>query len=98
MEYEFKSKVTLWDANPKFFLASVPTKYFAELKELGDANRRGWGAIRVDVWIGKTGFQTSIFPDAKKKTYDLPLKASVRKAEGIVEGSTVFVQLELVDF
>lgn len=98
MQYEFESKVTLWDANPKFFLATVPTKYYDELKELGDATRRGWGAIRVDVWIGKTGFQTSIFPDAKKNAYDLPLKASVRKAEGIVEGSTVFVQLELVDF
>lgn len=98
MKYKFKSTVKLWDANPKFFLASVPTEYFAELKELGDANRRGWGAIRVDVWIGKTGFQTSIFPDSKNMTYDLPLKASVRKAEGIVEGSTVSVQLELVDF
>ena len=98
MQYEFKSKVTLWEANPKFFLATVPTKYFKELKELGDANRRGWGAIRVNVWIGKTGFQTSIFPDGKKKTYDLPLKASVRKAEQIVEGSTILVQLELVNF
>ena len=98
MQYEFKSKVTLWEANPKFFLATVPTKYFNELKELGDANRRGWGAIRVNVWIGKTGFQTSIFPDGKKKTYDLPLKASVRKAEQIVEGSTILVQLERVDF
>jgi hypothetical protein len=97
MQYEFESKVTLWDANPKFFLATVSTKYFDELKELGDANRRGWGAIRVNVWIGKTGFQTSIFPNSKR-TYDLPLKAAVRKAEGIAEGSNVLVQLELVDF
>ena len=97
MQYEFKSKVTLWSANPKFFLATVPGKYFKELKEVSDATRRGWGAIRVNVWIGKTGWQTSIFPNGNK-TFDLPLKAAVRKAEGIVEGSEVFVQLELVDF
>jgi hypothetical protein len=97
MQYEFKSKVTLWAANPKFFLATVPSKYFTELKEISDATRRGWGAIRVNVWIGKTGWQTSIFPNGNK-TFDLPLKAAVRKAEGIVEGSEVNVQLELVDF
>lgn len=98
MQFEFESKVKLWDANPKFFLATVPKKYFDELSEVGETLRRGWGSIRVNAWIGKTGFQTSIFPDYNKKTYDLPLKASVRKAEGIVEGSKVFVQLELVDF
>jgi hypothetical protein len=98
MQYEFKSKVTLWEANPKFFLATVPTKFFEEIKEVSDATRRGWGAVRVNVWIGKTGWQTSIFPTNSTKTFDLPLKAAVRKAEGIVEGSEVFVQLELVDF
>ena len=98
MQFEFKSKVTLWESNPKFYLATVPKKYFEELAEVGEALRRGWGSIRVNAWIGNTGFQTSIFPDYNKKTYDLPLKASVRKAEGIVEGSTVLVQLELVDF
>jgi len=97
MQYEFKSKVILWDANPKFFLATMPKKYFNEVKEVSDALRRGWGAVRVNVWIGKTGWQTSIFPNSKGY-FELPLKAAVRKAEGIVEGSEVFVQLELVDF
>ncbi len=38
MHYEFKSKVTLWEANPKFFLATVPTifstKYARSAKRL----------------------------------------------------------------
>ena len=97
MQYEFKSKVTRWSANPKFFLVTVPKQYFKELQEVGDVNRRGWGAIRVNAWIGKTGWQTSIFPNSGG-TYEMPLKAAVRKAEGIDEGSVVFVQLELVDF
>lgn len=97
MHYEFTSKVVLWEHNPKFFLAIVPTKYFDELKEMSDAFRRGWGAVRVEVTIGKTTWQTSMFPNSKR-TFDIPLKAAVRKAEGIVEGTTVRVRLELVDF
>ncbi len=97
MHYEFKSKVTLWEANPKFFLATVPTIFFDEIREVSGATRRGWGAVRVNVRIGKTEWQTSIFPNSKR-TFDLPLKAAIRKAEEIVEGSTVYVQLELVDF
>ena len=97
MRYEFKGKVTRWQANPKFFLVAMPKKYFKEINELGETLRRGWGSVRVSAWIGKTGWQTSIFPSSDG-TYEMPLKASVRKAEGIEEGDTVFVQLELVDF
>ena len=97
MKYEFRGKVYRWPSNPAFFLVDMPKKYFKEIAEVGEVNRRGWGAVRVTAFIGRTSFTTSIFPDSSG-AYSLPLKASVRKAEGIVEGSTVFVQLELVDF
>ena len=97
MKYEFRGKVYRWPSNPAFFQVDMPKKYFKEIAELGEVNRRGWGAVRVNAFIGRTSFTTSIFPDSSG-AYSLPLKASVRKAEGIVEGSTVLVQLELVDF
>ena len=98
MKYEFRGKVYRWPSNTAFFLVDMPKKYFAEIAEVGEVNRRGWGAVRVRAFIGRTEFETSIFPDAGTSAYSLPLKQSVRKAEGIDEGSTVFVQLELVDF
>jgi hypothetical protein len=98
MKYEFRGKVYRWPANPAFFLVDVPKKFFKEISQLGEANRRGFGSVRVNAWIGKTGFATSIFPDSATQTWALPLKQSVRKAEAIDEGSMVFVQLELVDF
>lgn len=97
MHYEFKGKVTRWEANPKFFLVAMPKKYFKEINQLGETLRRGWGSVRVNAFIGRTAWQTSIFPSSAG-TYEMPLKASVRKAEGIEEGSTIFVQLELIDF
>ena len=98
MKYEFRGKVYRWAANPAFYLVDVPKKYFKEIAEVGEVNRRGWGAVRVHAFIGRTSFTTSIFPDAASGAYALPLKKSVRVAEKFDEGSTVFVQLELVDF
>ena len=43
--------------------------------------RRGFGAIPVEVTVGSTTWKTSIFPD--KEGYVLPLKKQVRKAENI---------------
>ena len=50
--------------------------------------RKGWGAIPVTVSIGESTWKTSLFP-SKDGSYLLPIKASVRKAEGIDEGSRV---------
>lgn len=50
--------------------------------------QRGWGQIPVLVTIGETNWQTTIFP-SKKRGFDLPIKASVRKAEHIREGDSI---------
>ena len=97
MKYEFRGRVYRWPSNPAFYLVDMPKKYFREISEVGEVNRRGWGAVRVHAFIGRTAFTTSIFPDTSG-VYSLPLKKSVRLTENIEEGSTVFVQLELVDF
>ncbi len=55
--------------------------------------RRGFGSIPVKVTIGKTTWTTSIFPNAKDGTYLLPVKSSVRKAEGLFEGDMVQASL-----
>ena len=69
--------------------------YFAtSLKTLG--LKRGFGAVKVRVTTGETIFTTSIFPNSKDKTYILPIKASVRKAENIKAGDEIKVQIELI--
>ena len=51
----------------------------------------GWGMIPVTAQIGRTGWKTSIFP--KDGRYVVPVKAPVRKAEGLDVGDTVTVRL-----
>ncbi|WP_436793855.1 DUF1905 domain-containing protein [Actinospongicola halichondriae] len=49
------------------------------------------------VTVGATTWATSVFPDSKRSAYILPMKKAVRKAEGIDDGDTVSIGLELVD-
>ncbi len=64
--------------------------------ELGIARKRGWGSVRVAAGIGDTQWQTSIFPDSGGERYLLPVKAAVRKAEGIHAGDIVTATLNLI--
>lgn len=52
----------------------------------------GFGSIKVRATIGDTVFATSVFP-SKGEGWILPVKAAVRKAEGIAEGDAVTVEL-----
>lgn len=59
--------------------------------ELG--RKRGWGAIKITAIIGDTTWQTSIFPEKDSKGWLLPVKAAVRKEEGLVAGDEVEVTI-----
>lgn len=56
---------------------------------------RGFGSLKVNAVIGDSRFRTSVFP-SKELGWLLPVKQSVRKAEGIGEGDTVEIELELL--
>jgi hypothetical protein len=68
-------------------------KYAALMRDGGV--RRGFGAVAVRATIGGTSWRTSVFPHAQSGGYILPVKASVRKAEGLNAGDEVEVGLEL---
>ena len=55
---------------------------------------RGWGSLKVVATIGESRWSTSVFP-SQETGWMLPVKAAVRKAEGLVEGDAVEVVLEL---
>lgn len=55
---------------------------------------RGFGSLKVVATIGETRFATSVFPQ-KGEGWILPVKAAVRKAEGLAEGDEIAVTLEV---
>lgn len=54
---------------------------------------KGFGSLKVTARIGDSVFKTSVFP-SKELGWLLPVKAAVRKAEGLGEGTLAQVELE----
>lgn len=93
--YKVRSKVVPYPGMGAWFFAYLDKKQAAMIKEKHGKAKRGFGSIRVAVTLGKTKWKTSIFPDKHSGSYVLPLKADVRRAEGIDAGDTVAFTLEL---
>lgn len=67
----------------------------ALMRRLETGAKHGWGSVKVVATIGKTTWSTSMFPHKESGGYILPVKAAVRKAEGIVPGDVVDVTVAL---
>lgn len=89
----FAAPVWVYQGKGAWFFVTLPKEESDRIKFFTSHHRRGWGSVRVEATIGKTMWQTSIFPDSKAGTYILPLKADIRKKEGIEEGDNVDVML-----
>ncbi len=98
MIIEFDGEVFRWDArdDASWYFTAVPPELSADIREI-PRPARGFGSVRVRARIGGTEWTTSIFPDSASGSYSLPLKKKVRDAEGLGDGSSVLVRLEILD-
>lgn len=95
MIIEFTEKIFYWRGPAPWFFVRVPVEESAELKKIASLITYGWGVLPVQAQIGKTKWNTSLFP--KDGLYLVPIKASVRKAEKLAEGEAVTIQLYVHD-
>ena len=93
MDLEFAGKILYWRGPAPWFFVAVPVSQSQDLKAISGFVTYGWGVIPARVRIGKTEWRTSLFP--KDGCYLVPIKASVRKAEGLEEGDYVTVWLDV---
>ena len=93
MRFEFTGTVFIWKGPSPFFFVAVPEEQSRDIKAISNLVTYGWGVIPVTARIGKTEFETSLFP--KEGLYFVPLKVSVRKAEKLEEGDEVTVRIEI---
>ncbi|MEY9863223.1 hypothetical protein ABH935_008872 [Catenulispora sp. GAS73] len=99
MMVTFDAELWLWEARAdSWTFVTVPADVSEDIRELAAAPRRGFGSVRVQAAIGGSVWRTSIFPDGAHGCYVMPVKAKVRKAEGLDVGGTASVSIELVDF
>jgi hypothetical protein len=96
MQVEFDGTVHRWAANPRFFLVQLPSDISSDIRDLFEGLTNGFGSLKVEAVLGHTVWRTSIFPNARSGTYDLPLKAEVRRPNDVRDGSVVHVELEIL--
>lgn len=96
MKYALQAKVWLYKGSGAWHFITIPKELSEKIQKKYKAKTRGWGSLRVQVSLGKSVWDTSIFPDKKSGTYLLPLKAIIRKKEEILEGETVSFSITLL--
>jgi hypothetical protein len=99
LSFSFIGQCWLWQSKAAaWHFIHLPQDKSEEIKFFNEnltAKKRGWGAVRVQVTIGQSVWETSIFPHKESKAYILPIKSAVRKAENIQIGDSLAVSLEI---
>lgn len=94
--FSFSAVVWEHDGMAAWFFLSLPEAVTDDIDQAFGHRAAGFGSIRVEVAIGDTRWKTSIFPDTKRGTFVLPVKKSVRVAEGLGAGTVAKVTLEVL--
>jgi hypothetical protein len=89
---EVTEKLWVYPGKVAWYFLLLPKDVSAQIR-FYQARRPGFGSVRVVASIGETVWNTSLFPDAKSGGYLLPIKAPVRKAEGLRVDDVVTVKL-----
>ena len=96
-QFEFDAEVWLYQGDAAWHFVTLPAEVSDQIEAQTTAHRRGFGSVRVEVTIGATTWPTSLFPDSKRGAYILPVKAEVRRREGLSAGTPVTVSLDLIE-
>ena len=91
-EIEFSGQVVEWRGPAPYVFVPLPPDA-ADLVDEVKADVVYWGVVPVRAWIGGTGFTTAMFP--REDTWFLPLKAAVRRAQGVELGDVVDVRMRV---
>ena len=95
--YQFQAPLWLHSGDTSWHFLTVPVDLSEEIEELMAATRRGFGSVRVEITIGSTTWNTSVFPDKGSRCYVLPIKKQVRTKEKLEIGTIAEVSFKVVD-
>lgn len=83
LKYEFGAKPWRYAGPNGWTFISMPTTMAKEIRDNLKSEEEGWGRRKAIAKIGNTEWTTAIWFDTKLTTYLLPIKAEIRKKEGI---------------
>lgn len=97
---QIKFRAELWkyqfEGATAWYFFTVPYEESVQIKFHNAFSRRGWGAVKCLVRLGKSEWKTSVFPESKSGCYILPVKAEIRKINSIKEGDCFDIVVDLL--
>jgi hypothetical protein len=95
--FEFSAELWRYTGKAAWYFVTLPHEVADDVDEITGDTRRGFGSVRVEVTVGSSTWNTSIFPDSTSESFVLPVKKTVRVAEDLDDGALVDVRLTLAD-
>lgn len=95
LKFEFSSNIWVYQGKGGWHFISLPARAADEIRFF-NPDAKGFTPLKVLATIGKTSWQTAIFPDAASGSFILAIKADVREAENLNAGDTVKATVEVV--
>jgi len=93
--WEFTAPLWIYGGAATWYFLTLPFEVTDEIDEITTGQQGGFGSVPVKVTVGRTTWTTSVFPSKERESFILPVKAAVRKAEGLADGTPAQVRLEL---
>ena len=93
MELRFTGEVWYWRGPAPFHFVTVPDTEAALIADLAPAVTYGWGMVPAAVRVGATDRTTALWP--RDGGYIVPLRADLRRAEGVEVGDEIDVRLRI---
>ncbi len=102
VDFSFVAELWLYQGKAAWYFFSLPPEVADAIAELNDAamgrrGARGFGSVRVQVQLGDSFWETSLFPDRKLATYLLPVKKQIRLAQKLTPGAIAQLSVRLVN-
>jgi hypothetical protein len=97
--YAFEAELWLWTASTgpgQWQFITLPEDIADQIDDALTGPRAGFGSVKVRVTTGSTTWDTSLFPSKEHASFILPIKKSVRAAEGLNAGARAAFNLEVM--
>jgi hypothetical protein len=92
LDARFTGPVWRWNGESAWYFVTVPEAVSDDIASRVEPGP-GFGSVKVTVTVGSSTWSTSVFPDSRSGRYVLPMKAGIRRREGIDDGDEVLVEL-----
>lgn len=99
--FQTRAKIWLWQtdkAPASWHFATIDGEVADAIRLsalMAQGKRRGWGSVKIMATVGDSSWSTSLFPDKASGGWLLPLKASIRRSEGLVAGDEIDVTVAI---